>query len=146
MTTPYRKEVIPLFTVSYIHHSARRTGEYLSSLLDSATLHGVDFRLISADAHQGRGAARWLDVELHATKEHGYPHADTAEALGAVELTLDSVIGHEVQGFGSVAGGFLTDAHAILEGLALSLRLSVQADTLGLPDSHFALDSRDRAT
>jgi hypothetical protein len=143
MTTPYRKEVIPLFTVSHVHHSARRTGERLSSLLDSVTARGVDVRLISADAHQGRGSARWLDVELYATKGHGYPHADTAEALGAVASVLDAVTGHEVQGFGSVAGGALTGSHAIHEGLALSLRLDVQPAARRLPDWRFALDGRD---
>ncbi|CAL9382133.1 hypothetical protein SUDANB70_01087 [Streptomyces sp. enrichment culture] len=137
--------MIPLFTVSHVHRSARRTGERLSALLDADTARGVDVRLIFADAHQGRGSARWLDVELYATKGHGYPHADTAEALRSVALVLDSVTGHEVQGFGSVAGGALTGSHAIREGLALSLRLCVQTDAPGLPDSRFTLDSRDRA-
>ncbi|MET7828529.1 hypothetical protein ABZT23_28105 [Streptomyces sp. NPDC005386] len=145
MTTLYRKEVTPLFTVSHVHHSARRTGERLSSLLDSATLRGVDVLLTSADAHQGRDSSRWLDVELHATKGHGYPHADTTEALGAMPLVLDALTGHEVKGFGSVAGGSLTGSHAIREGLVLSLRLDVDTDARCLPDPRFALDSRDRA-
>ncbi|MEU3901653.1 hypothetical protein [Streptomyces sp. NPDC045251] len=145
MTTPYRKEVTPLFTVSHVHHSARRTGEHLSTLLDSVTLPGVDVRLISADAHQGRGSARWLDVELYATKGHGYPEADPADALSSLPLVLELITGHEVQGFGSVAGGVLAGSHAIREGLALSLRLGVETDAPGFPDSRFALDSRDRA-
>ncbi|GHB00505.1 hypothetical protein GCM10010330_63330 [Streptomyces tendae] len=131
--------MIPLFTVSHVHHSARRTGERLSSLLDSVTARGVDVRLISADAHQGRGSARWLDVELYATKGHGYPHADTSEALGAVVSVLDAVTGHEVQGFGSVTGGALVDSHAVREGLALRVRLDVEGEASRL----FALDSRD---
>ncbi|GHI96696.1 hypothetical protein [Streptomyces olivaceus] len=135
--------MIPLFTVSHVHHSARRTGERLSSLLDSVTARGVDVRLISADAHQGRGSARWLDVELYVTKGHGYPHADTAEALGAVAFALDAVTGHEVQGFGSVAGGALVGSHAIREGLALLLRLDIQTAAQRLPDWRFALDGRD---
>jgi hypothetical protein len=142
---PDRKEVTPLFTVSHVHHAARRTGEHLAALLDSATLPGVDVLLISADAYQGRGFARWLNVELHATKGHGYPHADTAEALEAVALALDVITGHEVKGFGSVSGGALAASHAIREGLALSLRLDVDADAQSLPDSRFALDSRGRA-
>ncbi|MEV7199400.1 hypothetical protein [Streptomyces griseoluteus] len=135
--------MIPLFTVSHVHHSARRTGERLSSLLDSVTARGLDVRLISADARQGRGTARWLDVELYAAKGHGYPDADTTEALGAVALVLDSVTGHEVEGFGSVAGGSLVGSHAIREGLALRLRLDVQTAAQRLPDWRFALDDRD---
>lgn len=142
MTTPYRKEVTPLFTVSHVHHSARRTGERLSSLLDSATARGVDVRLISADARQGRGSARWLDVELYTTKGHGYPDADTADALDAVALALDVITGHEVKGFGSVSGGALAASHAIREGLALSLRLDVETDAQSLLGSRFALDDR----
>lgn len=145
MTTPYWKEVTPLFTVSHVHHAARRTGEHLAALLDSATPPGVDVRLISADAYQGRGSARWLDVELHATKGHGRPHADTMEALDAVAPVLDAVTDHEVKGFGWATGSALTGSHAIREGLALSLRLSVETDTQSLPDSGFALDNRGRA-
>ncbi|MEU3896229.1 hypothetical protein [Streptomyces sp. NPDC045251] len=131
--------MIPLFTVSHVHHSARRTGERLSSLLDSVTARGVDVRLISADAHQGRGSARWLDVELYATKGHGYPHADTTEALGSVALVLDSVTGHEVKGFGWVTGGALVGSHAIRKGMALRVRLDVEGEASRV----FPLDSRD---
>jgi hypothetical protein len=132
--------LVPLL-VSHVHHSARRTGEHLSTLLDSVTLPGVDVRLISADAHQSPGC-RWLDVELYATKGHGYPHAYPTGTLGAVASLLDVVTGHEVEGFGSVTGGALTGSHAIREGLALSLRLYVGTDAQSLLDSRFRLDDR----
>ncbi|MFJ9348964.1 hypothetical protein [Streptomyces sp. NPDC101237] len=138
----YSKELIPLFLVSHIHHAGRHAAEHIATLVDSLTLPGVDVRLISADAYQGRGPARWLDVELYATKGHGYPDADTADALDAVALALDVITGHEVKGFGSVSGGALAASHAIREGLALSLRLDVDADAQSLPDSRFRLDDR----
>ncbi|SDG86776.1 hypothetical protein [Streptomyces griseoaurantiacus] len=139
----YSKELIPLFLVSHVHHAGRQAAEHFTILLDSLTLPGLDVRLISADAHQGRGSARWLDVELYATKGHGYPNADTTDALDAVVLALDVITGHEVKGFGSVCGGALAGSHAIREGLALSLRLDVEADAQSLPDSHFRLDDRE---
>jgi hypothetical protein len=134
--------LIPLFLVSHVHHAGRQAAEHFATLLDSLTLPEVDVRLISADAQQGRGSARWLDVELYATKGHGYPDADTADALDAVALALDVITGHEVKGFGSVSGGALVASHAIREGLALSLRLDIEADTRSVPGSRFRLDDR----
>lgn len=132
--------MVPLL-VSHVYHSARRTGEHLSTLLDSVTLPGVDVRLISADAHQSPGC-RWLDVELYALEGHGYPNADTADALDALALALDVITGHEVKGFGSVADDALAGSHAICEGLTLSLRMDAEADVQSLPDSRFPLDDR----
>ncbi|MDQ1044314.1 hypothetical protein [Streptomyces sp. V4I2] len=131
-----------MFVCSHVHHSARRTGEHLATLLDSVTLPGVDVRLISADACQGRASARWLDVELYATKGHGYPNADPTDARDAVALVLEVVTGHEVKGFGSVAGGALVDSYGIREGLALQLRLDVHTDAQSLPTPRFRLDER----
>lgn len=131
-----------MFICSHVHLPARRAGERLASALDSLTSSGVDVRLISADAHQSRGSARWLDVTLYATKGHGYPNANTTEALDSVTLALEAITGHEVKGFGSVAGGSLAGTHAIREGLALSLRLDVEAGAQSLPDHRFALDER----
>ncbi|MFE4589115.1 hypothetical protein [Streptomyces laurentii] len=135
--------MIPLFLVSHVHDAGRQAAEHFAILLDSLTLPGVDVRLISADAHQGRGSARWLDVELYATKGHGYPDADTTDALDAVALALNVITGHEVKGFGSVSGGALTGSHAVRGGLALSLRLDVVADARSLTGSRFRLDDRE---
>ncbi|MFJ3984875.1 hypothetical protein [Streptomyces fungicidicus] len=128
--------------VSHVHHAARGTGERLATLLGSLTSPGVDVRLISAPAYQGRFRSRWIDVKLHAMKGHGYPNADTTDALDALALALDVITGHEVKGFGSVSGGALAASHTIREGLALSLRLSVETDVQDLPDRRFALDNR----
>ncbi|MEU3639760.1 hypothetical protein AB0H23_26540 [Streptomyces albogriseolus] len=81
-------------------------------------------------------------MTLYATKGHGYPNADTTEALDSVALALEAITGHEVKGFGSVAGGSLTGSHAIREGLALSLRLDVEAGAQSLRGPRFALDER----
>ncbi|MFC7902153.1 hypothetical protein ACFUV1_18635 [Streptomyces griseoincarnatus] len=94
--------------------------------------------LISADAHQGRESARWLDVCLYARKGHGYPDDDTSDSLSAVALVLDVITGHEVQGFGSVSGGALVDSYGIREGLALHLRLDVEGEA----STRFPLDDR----
>jgi hypothetical protein len=134
--------LIPLL-VSHVHHSARRTGEHLSTLLDSVTLPDVDVQLTYADAHQARGLGRWLDVELHVTQGHGYPDADTSDSLSAVALVLDVITGHEVQGFGSVREGALIDSYGIPEGLALRVQLDVKADPESLPDPRFTLDGRE---
>ncbi|WP_445282999.1 hypothetical protein [Streptomyces sp. DSM 118148] len=58
-------------------------------------------------------------------------------------LALDVITGHEVKGFGSVSGGALTGSHAIREGLALSLRLNVEAGARSLTGSRFRLDDRE---
>ncbi|QOV37638.1 hypothetical protein IM697_04195 [Streptomyces ferrugineus] len=134
--------MIPLFLVSHVHHAARHAAEDFATLLDSLTLSDVDVRLISADAHQGRGSARWLDVELYVMKGHGYPNADLTDSLSAVPLVLDVVTGHEVKGFGSVSGGALVGSHGIREGLALHLRLDVEGEASAL----FPLDPREAPT
>ncbi|MER7814259.1 hypothetical protein [Streptomyces sp. NPDC096153] len=125
--------------MSHVHHAARKAGEHFAVLLDSVTLPDVDVTLIRSDAHQGRGAARWLDVELYAMKGHGYPNADLTDSLSAVPLAVDVITGHEVKGFGSVVGGALVGSHGIREGLAIHLRLDVEGEASRL----FPLDSRE---
>ncbi|MEV7755803.1 hypothetical protein [Streptomyces griseofuscus] len=132
--------MIPLFLASHVHHAGRQAAERFAILLDSLPLPGVDVRLISADAQQGRGSARWLDVQFYATKGHGYPDADTTDALDAAALALNVITGHEVKGFGSICGGALTGPHAVRGGLAISLRLDVVTDARSLTGSRFRLD------
>ncbi|GHF88989.1 hypothetical protein [Streptomyces thermodiastaticus] len=131
-----------MFIASHLHHAARDAGEHLATLLDSLTASAVDVRLISADANQSRESARWLVVEVHATRNHHAPDVESPEAVaGVLPLVLDLIEGEPVPGFGIVSTARVASLRPVREGVSVAFRLYVEGD----PNPRFPLDTRSYA-
>ncbi|AKZ58975.1 Putative long-chain-fatty-acid-CoA ligase [Streptomyces ambofaciens ATCC 23877] len=127
--------VNPAYRAHELEYVLKQAG--ITVLIASLTHKSSDYRAI-VDQVRGRCP------QLRETVYIGDPSWDALTA-GAASVPHDRLAAAAAELSCDDPGGALTGSHAIREGLALSLRLCVQTDAPGLPDSRFTLDSRDRA-